>query len=723
MPTTQVPPYSGYEGSNREQPTPVPLVQLLHQAPTPILITAQAEHRITFTNPLMVETLRRSSTENLLGKPIRDALPELDGQGFFELLDQAFETGVVYSGTEFPLNFNGEAPLSDDPTYLSFVLQPLRDINGHVEGMMVQATEVTSIVISRREKEYLEHRVQQQWTELEAIYKAAPIGLALYDPEQFRLLRLNDKLAEILGVPAGDVLGKSIVDIAHHIPDLPDLFKKIAEKGSAESQVIGQELPEQPGVHRHWILNHTPLFWADGKLRAISTVSLDITAQKQAETALAEAERLAATERHRLEIERQRFVALADNSKDFISMCDTEGRPFFANKAALKLVGLESLDDFNRMPIREFFFPEDQERVIGEFLPGAWSEGFGETEIRFRHFKTNEAIWMCYQVFVVRGRTGDALGMATVSRDLTDEKRGEAALVRSEKLAAVGRLATSIAHEINNPLAAVTNLLYLALGHDNTADVQDLLKQAERELRRVSKVANQTLRFHKQASRPQLISTESLFESVLVVYEGRLRNSNIQVEARRYAEEPVECFEGDIRQVLSNVLGNAIDAMPHGGRMLLRSRKGTEWSSGPLWPHSHHCGQWMRHEPRGTGQIVRSVFYNQGDWRHWTRSVDQRRDHGAPSGTHPLAKLPGSRSSRHSSNPVFARCAARASRHQLKRVERPRAWRSLAREVSGRGRARLAGRAGRRGQGRRWTDLLSGARGAWRGRQCPYLLG
>jgi len=136
------------------------------------------------------------------------------------------------------------------------------------------------------------------------------------------------------------------------------------------------------------------------------------------------------------------------------------------------------------------------------FLPKALSQGSGETEIRFRHFKTNETIWMCYQVFVVRDKSGEALGMATVSRDLTDEKRGEAALIQSEKLAAVGRLATSIAHEINNPLAAITNLLYLALGQDNPPQVQELLEQADRELRRVSKVANQTLRFHKQASNP-----------------------------------------------------------------------------------------------------------------------------------------------------------------------------------------------------------------------------
>jgi PAS domain S-box-containing protein len=261
-------------------------------------------------------------------------------------------------------------------------------------------------------------------------------------------------------------------------------------------------------------------------------------------------------------------------------MCDLDGKPFYANKSALEAVGLESLDEFNRVPIREFFFPEDQDRIVEDFLPTALRDGFGEMEVRFRHFKTNEPIWMCYQVFVIRDKAGEALGMATVSRDLTDEKRGEAALVRSEKLAVVGRLATSIAHEINNPLASVTNLLYLALGHDNAPEVQELLKTAERELRRVSLVTNQTLRFHKQSSEPQLISSGALLETVMILFEGRIRNSNIQVERRGFSEQPIECFEGDMRQVLANVLCNAVDAMPKGGRLEVRSRVGTDWRSG-----------------------------------------------------------------------------------------------------------------------------------------------
>ena len=261
-------------------------------------------------------------------------------------------------------------------------------------------------------------------------------------------------------------------------------------------------------------------------------------------------------------------------------MCDMGGKSFYANQSALRVVGVESLDEFNRLPTRELFFPEDQDHIIDAFLPSVLSEGSGEVEIRFRHVKTHQPIWMCYHVFVFRDKAGHALGMATVGRDLTDEKRGEAALVRSEKLAAVVRLAASIAHEINNPLAAVTNLVYLALGHQNLPEVQELLEHADRELRRVSRVTTQTLRFHKQASKAQFLSTESLFESVLVSYEGRLRNSNIQVETRGFSKKEVECFEGDIRQVLANIIGNAVDAMPRGGRLVIRSRVSTEWSSG-----------------------------------------------------------------------------------------------------------------------------------------------
>jgi PAS domain S-box-containing protein len=177
-----------------------------------------------------------------------------------------------------------------------------------------------------------------------------------------------------------------------------------------------------------------------------------------------------------------------------------------------------------------------------------------------------------------READGTISGIIVLGVDVTESKRAELALMQTEKLAAVGRLASSIAHEINNPLESVTNLLYLARETAINPETKEYLSIADRELRRVSVIANQTLRFHKQSSKPQLITCEDLIGSAISVYQGRLVNSSVEVERRKRAKRPVLCFEGEIRQVLSNLIINAIDAMhPHGGRLLMRSREGTDW--------------------------------------------------------------------------------------------------------------------------------------------------
>ncbi len=184
------------------------------------------------------------------------------------------------------------------------------------------------------------------------------------------------------------------------------------------------------------------------------------------------------------------------------------------------------------------------------------------------------------QIAALESLSRQVMALLEARLQLMDNQKTAAALMQSEKLAAVGRLASSMAHEINNPLEAVTNLLYLSRKKAQDAEVQAWLDQADIELRRVSVTANQALRFHKQSTSPRAISCLSLFSTTLNVYEGRLVNSRIIVEKRKRASEPVECFEGDIRQVLSCLVTNAIDAMPGGGRLLVRSREGTDWRTG-----------------------------------------------------------------------------------------------------------------------------------------------
>jgi PAS domain S-box-containing protein len=165
-------------------------------------------------------------------------------------------------------------------------------------------------------------------------------------------------------------------------------------------------------------------------------------------------------------------------------------------------------------------------------------------------------------------------------RDLSERHRTHAALMQSEKLAAVGRLASSIAHEINNPLESVTNLLYLSRGSTDLATIQGYLESAEQELRRVAVIANQTLHFHKQTISPTEVECNKLLSGSVALYQGRLVNAGVRIEERYRALRAAYCVDGEIRQVLNNLVGNSIDATPHGGRILARSRDATDWKSG-----------------------------------------------------------------------------------------------------------------------------------------------
>jgi PAS domain S-box-containing protein len=158
--------------------------------------------------------------------------------------------------------------------------------------------------------------------------------------------------------------------------------------------------------------------------------------------------------------------------------------------------------------------------------------------------------------------------------DIHHQKQAESALIQSEKLAVVGRLAASISHEINNPLESVTNLLYLARQKKpNDTEIQGWLDAADRELRRVSQIVSQTLRFHRQATKPRAITPEELLEPTLGLYQGRLTNANIRLNLQHRGAGLIVCYEGDIRQVLNNLVGNAIDAMRNGGRLIIRTSK------------------------------------------------------------------------------------------------------------------------------------------------------
>jgi len=175
---------------------------------------------------------------------------------------------------------------------------------------------------------------------------------------------------------------------------------------------------------------------------------------------------------------------------------------------------------------------------------------------------------------------GVLVAFSAVIRDITSRKQAQNALLQNEKLASVGRLASSIAHEINNPLEAVTNLLYLLECQVEGKEIKRLVETAQAELARVSHIATHTLRFHKQSSARTVVNLGALADSVLSLYHARLENSAIAIVNDSSAASPLFCFEGELRQILMNLVSNAFDAMRAGGRLSLRVRDVTLWRSG-----------------------------------------------------------------------------------------------------------------------------------------------
>jgi PAS domain S-box-containing protein len=170
--------------------------------------------------------------------------------------------------------------------------------------------------------------------------------------------------------------------------------------------------------------------------------------------------------------------------------------------------------------------------------------------------------------------------VGVIALDASDRKRSEEALRRSEKLAVTGRLAASIAHEINNPLEAITNLLFLLRNFSDLPEAaQQYASMAEYEVRRIAEITQQTLRFYRQPTHPARATLSDLIDSVLSLYQGRINALDLRVERDYEPESTLFCFAGEIRQVFANLVGNAIDASSAGGRLLLRARRSRDWKN------------------------------------------------------------------------------------------------------------------------------------------------
>ena len=282
--------------------------------------------------------------------------------------------------------------------------------------------------------------------------------------------------------------------------------------------------------------------------------------------------------------QRETLQAVLDNLPVGVLLARPSGEVLLANRRIQSLLRQSAsgatVEDYREWPLSQPSGARVQ--AVDHPLVRAIESGraFGPADYLYARGDSTES-WISMAASPILNEQGQVSGGVLTVADVDQQRRSEIALIQNEKLAAVGRLAASISHEINNPLEAVTNLLYL-VRHDEhlTDEVRSYLDSADKELARVSQIVSHTLRFHKQSTKPRELSAHELLEPTLGLFAGRLGNSHVSLQLDERSTCLITCYEGEIRQILNNLVGNAIDSMKTGGRLLIRTRDSRNWQTG-----------------------------------------------------------------------------------------------------------------------------------------------
>ncbi len=311
-------------------------------------------------------------------------------------------------------------------------------------------------------------------------------------------------------------------------------------------------------------------------LRAKISVFVDLHRKtRQLELLNNELERRVAERTEEMRQREEQFrtrAELLELASEAIMVRDLEGRIQFWNTGAENLYGWKR-DEVRGQEIHavlQTVFPVPREEIEADLRESKTWYG----NLVQRTHEGAEIVVACRKTM---NREGNAV--LEVSRDITAQLQAEEALRETEKLAAMGRVAGIIAHEINNPLAAITNTLYLVRNHPSLDDTaRHFADVAEQELQRVSHITRQTLSFYRESKQPIAVNITELLNDVLELQDRVLISSHIQVE-RDYASIPiVQGFPVELRQVFLNLVGNAIQAMPSGGKLRVYVREASDWA-------------------------------------------------------------------------------------------------------------------------------------------------
>jgi PAS domain S-box-containing protein len=271
----------------------------------------------------------------------------------------------------------------------------------------------------------------------------------------------------------------------------------------------------------------------------------------------------------------QQFRTLADSVPQLAWMAEADGHIFWFNKRWYEYTGTTP-DEMVGWGWKSVHDPKVLPDVLERWRAAIRIGQPLEMVFPLRGWDGNYREFLTL-VVPVRDGAGKVARWFGTNTDITEQRRAEEALRRSEKLAATGRLAASIAHEINNPLEAVANLLYLARRHP--ADVARYVSAAEEELDRIAEITKHTLGFYREAATLVQVDVAEVAKGVLALYDRKLQFKKIKVVNRFGRDVAIWGYPGEIRQILANLVANAIEAMEPGGCLSIKVSAATEWGA------------------------------------------------------------------------------------------------------------------------------------------------
>jgi PAS domain S-box-containing protein len=431
--------------------------------------------------------------------------------------------------------------------YFSYSLIPVYE-NGKIGGVYDAFRNMTEIVLGAR-------RLRESEARLKLATEVAKLGVFVWDTVQDRESWENDHMYEIFGRTRdlGPVNGAAFIGEVVH-PDYRDAFRQAMDQTLQKGQPFRFEglMYRSDGALRCIEVNGNLQPETDGTRGRILGTVRDVTKIRGTEAELRE------NAKHLGEL-----AAIVASSDDVIVSKDLKGIITSWNQAATRVFGYspEEIIGTSILKLIPDHLHSDEKRIIESIRAGRRIEHFETVRLA----KDGRTIEASITVSPIKDEEGRVIGASKILRDISGRKRMEQSLLQAEKIAATGRMAATIAHEINNPLEAVMNLLYLLRPKITDDDGRGFLAAAEDELGRVSHIAKQTLGYYREHAAATLASVDDIAEHALTIYEPRCIAANINVRRSIGSSTKIVLRRGEMMQIISNLIANAIYAMPSGG--------------------------------------------------------------------------------------------------------------------------------------------------------------